>query len=99
MTFLDFGLIRFYQGIDFYLILSIILDKNSYILSNIIDKMVPLFAGIVFDVRVKGYKKPPTGFERAVGGVYFKKKVLANITIDRLLLSTIIHGYDGNARI
>ena len=53
--------------------LSIILDKNSYILSNIIDKMVPLFAGIVFDVRVKGYKKPPTGFERAVGGVHFKK--------------------------
>ena len=53
--------------------LSIILDKNSYILSNIIDKMVPLFAGIVFDVRVKGYKKPPTGFERAVGGVHVKK--------------------------
>ena len=73
MTFLDFGLDRFYQGIDFYLILSIILDKNSYILSNIIDKMVPLFAGIVFDVRVKGSKKLPTGFERAVGGVHFKK--------------------------
>ena len=53
--------------------LSIILDKTSYILSNIIDKMVQLFAGIVFDVRVKGYKKPPTGFERAVGGVHFKK--------------------------
>lgn len=39
MTFLDFGLNRFYQGIDFYLFLSIILDKNSYILSNIIDKI------------------------------------------------------------
>ena len=72
MTFLDFGLIRFYQGIDFYLFLSIILDKNSPILSNIIDKMVPLFAGIVFDVRVKGYKKPPTGFVGPVGGALQK---------------------------
>ena len=52
--------------------LSIILDKNSPILSNIIDKMVPLFAGIVFDVRVKGYKKPPTGFLRPVGGALQK---------------------------
>lgn len=39
MTFWDFGLNRFYQRIDFYLFLSIILDKNSYILSNIIDKI------------------------------------------------------------